>query len=497
LPGLAYFPASDVHPKTRNTMEIKVESPSSIKRRILITIDAEYVKSERNKLFKKVSKQAQIRGFRPGKAPRALLERHYGDHVNEELSGDLMEEALKKAVEDNDIKLVARPEIESSELKEDGSFVASALVEVYPEVEPKEYTGLSIKRQKVSVPDSVLEKQLQGLAEKHSYMEPVEEDRPAQAEDFVEIDIAFQSEGKEIFKEEGTIVPLGEDAYLPGLTEGIAGMKPGEEKTIKTTLPDNFWKAEFVGKEAEYKVKLHAIKNKVTPELDDEFAKDISADFTSMADLREAEAKKLEDEFRNMSRGHDRGELVKALLVNNEVEVPESMVERQLDFLVEQWKYRMMYSGVPQNNLEDMAETARERMRDNAADEVKAVLIFEAIAEKEKIEVTDDDLQKRYEELAGASGRTALEVSADYQKQGRVEELKHVIREEMAMDFLFESAEVEWVDPPTQDAEPAQETSEETSGEDEVADSADAKPDDAEETSDDDETPDADETPTK
>ena len=490
MPGLAHSPASDVHPKARNTMEIKVESPSSIKRRILITIDAEYVKSERNKLFKKVSKQAQIRGFRPGKAPRSLLERQYGEHVNEELSGDLMEEALKKAIEDNDIKLVARPEIESSELKEDGSFVASALVEVYPDVEPKEYNGLSIKRQKVSVPDSVLEKQLLALAEKHSFMEPVEEDRPVKAEDFVEIDIAFQSEGKEIFKEEGTIVPLGEDTYLPGLTEGITGMKPGEEKTITTTLPENFWKAEFVGKDAEYKVKLHAIKNKVTPELDDELAKDISADFTSMADLRAAEAKKLEDEFRNMSRGHDRGELVKALLVNNEVEVPESMVERQLDFLVEQWKYRMMYSGVPQNNLEDMVETAKERMRDNAADEVKAVLIFEAIADKEKIEVTDDDLHKRYEELAAASSRTSLEVSADYQKQDRVEELKHVIREEMTMDFLFESAEVEWVDPPTQDDEQAPKAAEETSDENEVADSAD-------ETSGTDETPDADETPTK
>jgi trigger factor len=438
------------------SMQINVENLSSVKFRVTISVEAARVQESRTKQYSTLRRQVQIRGFRPGKAPLSLLERHYSESVNEQIKADFLQEGLEKAIDENHLKVIARPEIESSAFDEDGSFRAQATFEVSPAIEPKDYKGLAIRRRKIAVEDKAVQERLEYMARMRSSMKTIDEDRPVADKDIVEIDFTGTKDGVEFpgGKAEKQLLEIGAKSFVPGFEEGLLGMKSGEEKDLNLRFPEDYPNKDLAGADVVFHLKLHAIKQRVIPTLDDEFAKDVDPKNASLEDLRAAQRVYLEEESKGAAREFDRGEVVKSLLEKNDFDIPESMVANQTNFLVERMRRQMTYSGLNRQDVEAVMEGANERLRPEAIRDVKSMLLFEAIADKESLAATDEDVQAKYEELATRFHRSKYEIAAEYQKEDRVDELKFGIRQDKAIDFIIENAgETTWVGPEEEQAE--------------------------------------------
>lgn len=438
--------------KEGSSVEIQVESLSAVKHRIRILVAAERVRKDRNTLYKSLKKQARIRGFRPGKAPRAILERHYGEDIDEQLREDLMRESLEKAVEDNELKMVSRPEIESSGFEEDGGFSAVATVETLPEFRPKDYHGLALQRMKVVVRDEDLDERLKWIASLKAVLKPVLEDRPAGALDYVEVSYDGTVDGVKIDEQENVVLFLGgEDAYLPGARDEIPGLRVGEEKTYTTHLPEDSRDTRLAGKDVLYRVRLKAIKEKVPPELDDEFVKDLDLGLETLDELRRRERDYLEMMEKERARRHDREGLIDALLEKNDFEVPDALVRHHSAYLADSVIRKNFPPDASGQRMSSLQEEAREQLRPDALRHVRASLLFSAIAQTEGIRCEEDDLRAWIEDEAKRQGRIVEEISAELQEEKLQDSLKDTLREEKTVTFLLENAQVEWVDPPSRD----------------------------------------------
>ncbi|MCB9476307.1 MAG: trigger factor [Deltaproteobacteria bacterium] len=436
-------------------MDIKIEAVDSVKRKINITANADQVRNGRNKLFANVRKHANIRGFRPGKAPREILERHYGPQIEDELRADLINEGLRQAMDEHELQVVARPEVESSDFNDDGTFVAVATVEVAPDVEVKDYKSLDVKRQKVTVSDEQLDERLKQLAEMHSQMRTIEEARPVAEGDHAEIDFVGREKDAEEPFEGGSadnyLLKIGSGSFIPGFEDGVIGMTVGEEKDIELSFPEDYQAKQLAGKAVVFHVTLKAIKERVVPEIDDEFAKDLGGELAGLDDLKARERETLEEQAQRQARNFDRDQVVDALVARNAIDVPDAMVAQQIKHMMQNMHQQLMYSGIPHDQVHSIMEGSEDRMRPDAIKEVQAALLFEAVAKQEGLEATEADLEARFAELGKAWGKSPLQVSAEYQKEGRVEDLKYGIRQEKVLDFLLENAQVEWVEPAADD----------------------------------------------
>lgn len=436
-------------------MDIRVEAVSPVKQRIHIQVDAERVQSGRRNMLNEVRRHAQIRGFRPGKAPMSMIERHYGEHVMEELKGDLLQEALDKAIEDHHLKLVARPEIESSAFDPEGAFGAVAVVEVSPEITPKDYLGVTVKRRRPAVNEALIDRRLAQLAKSRAQLVPIEDDRPAQKGDVAEIDYEGKVDGVafEGGKGENHLLELGSGSFIPGFEDQIIGARAGQTLDVNVTFPEEYGASHLAGKAAVFTVTVKSLKTRQEPAIDDEFAKDLG-EYQSLDELRAYERGLLMKDAERRAKDHDRGELVTALLASNEFDVPDTMVAKQLESMKERARYSLMYSGLQGEGAEELLRGYDERMRPEAVKEVKAVLLLDAIAKAEGIVCSDEDLQAHYEDRAKAYRQSAAELAAYYQKNDMVHGLRHQIVEDKAVDFLLDRADAEWVDAPESEVGP-------------------------------------------
>lgn len=373
---------------------------------LTVKVDADKFEPAIERAYRKNVKKIDVQGFRRGKAPRKIIEKIYGEGVFfEDAINELYPAALQEAVEEAGLDLVARPQVEITDAGKDG-FTFTALCVVRPEVAVKDYKGIAVEKEIVPVTDEDIDAKLKGMQEKNGRMIDIE-DRPAQNGDTVVFDfdgyvdgVAFDGGKAERFD-----LVLGSGQFIPGFEDQIVGKSIGEEFDVNVSFPEDYHAEELKGKPAVFKCKLHEIKEKELPALDDEFAKDAS-EFDTLDELKADLRKKAEEANEKSASDAVENKLIDTVIENMEAEVPEEMIEARIDDMIRDFEYRLQSQGL---NLETYLQytgmdknSFRFTFKVQAEKQVKIRLALEKIVEVENITVDDEAVEAEYAKLADA-----------------------------------------------------------------------------------------------
>ncbi len=388
------------------------------------------------KVYKKQRGRITVPGFRKGKAPRKVIEGMYGSGVfYEDAINEIYPEAYATAVEQEKLDVVAWPEVEIQEVGKDG-FTFKAKVTVRPEVKLGQYKDLTAEKETVNVTDEDVDNELKPFINRATELVSVE--REAQNGDTVVIDFEGFKDGVPFDggKAEGHSLELGSGSFIPGFEDQVVGMKAGDEKDINVTFPEDYHATELAGAPVVFKVKVHEVKEKKLPTLDDEFAKDVS-EFDTLDAFRANLAEKLKERREESAKNAFHNALMEQVVSNMEVEIPEAMVDYEADKLVNNYAQRVTSQGIPFDQYLAMMgmtmDQLKEQAKERALKQVQSDLALSAIVAAEGITVTDEEADAKIKELALEYGMTEEEL----RKVLVVEDLKKDLCREKAAELVF------------------------------------------------------------
>lgn len=426
-------------------MKSSIESLSPVERKIHVELEPERVKEELDQAYKSLSRQVKIEGFRPGKAPRHVLERRYKAQVESDVIQNLVERSYREVVKEQKLDVVSSPHVDNvPELKLGEPFKYDARVEVRPVLEVKDYAGLPVKRGKHEVTEATVDAEIEKLRRNLAQTVPVTDRDTAQKGDYAVIDFEAFIEGQPFQgnKGENTTVEVTEGEFVEGKVVHVEGMKVGTEKTIDYTFPAEFRIAEAAGKPAKVTFKLKELKTKELPKLDDELAKDAGIGQT-LAEMRQKIGDMLRTNAKNEKRRETRTALVQELIKRNPFDCPKSMIERGVDMMVESGVEHMAQQGIDVRQLGLDLEKLRDDMRPKAEEDVRGTLLLEALAKKEHIEPSPEELDARLEEIAKENEVPVERVKEIFRRPDQREGLTLRLREEKTISFLESKAQIE------------------------------------------------------
>lgn len=428
-------------------MQVNVEELSSVKRKVSIEVPAETVSAEIEKTFVGIQKKATVSGFRKGKAPLAMVKRLYQGAMQEEVMRRLYEQTLFPALKDHNIEPVDAPMIDDMALIEAGTpFKYSALIEIMPQILLKDYKGLTVKKERYNASGTAVEDESARMRENMAQLVPVEQGS-VESGMVLTVDYSFVTEGDEDNAVSGqdASVEIGSGKLLPGLEEGLIGMQIGETKGISVTVPETADPAS-AGKSGIFTITVKEMKRKELPELNDDFAQQFG-EFDTMDDMRSKLAEMREQHELDRIGADFKTRVIDALIEKNPMEVPDSMVRRQLDFMLDNMKQRLKGQNMTFEMMGLTEDSFRQRFWDEAAQKVKGGLLVMALVEEENITVEDADLDARYEKLANGNPDLIERIKEFYSSQSNVKNSMYAeIKEEKAIDFLVQHATVSEVD---------------------------------------------------
>jgi trigger factor len=410
-----------------------------------VEVGSERVAEALDKAFKKVSTKVNVPGFRKGKVPRSIFEAKFGiESLYQDALDILLPEVYVQAVEEAGIDPVDRPEVDVEQFAKGQSLKFKATVTVKPEVTLGEYKGLEIEVDATSVSDEEVEEELKRLQQRHAELVVIE-DGAAENGDVVVLDFEgfVNDEAFEGGKAEKHSLELGSGSFIPGFEEQLVGLSKGEEKDVEVTFPEDYQAEALKGQAAVFKVKIHEIKRKNLPALDDEFAKDVS-EFDTIEEYKQDTKTRLQERKEKDLEVKKETAAVEKAAANAEVEIPAAMVEAELDVMVKEFERRLrtqgmtldiyfQFSGQNESVLKDqMREDAQKRVRNN--------LVLEAIAAAEKIEVSDAEVDVELEKFAQSYQKTADELRSIFASNGSLEGMKSDLVARKTVDFLLENS---------------------------------------------------------
>ena len=421
--------------KTKNANEVKLE----------LTIEAQKFDEAIKKVYFQSAKYFNIPGFRKGKAPMNIVEKYYGKEIfYEDAFNEVAGEALDEAVKENKLEVVSRPDIEVTQIEKGKDLIFTAIMQTKPEAELGKYKGIEIKKVEYNVSDEDIEHELGHMQEHNSRLITIE-DRPVKKGDIATIDFEGFVDGKafEGGKAEGHDLEIGSNTFIPGFEDQVIGMKIDEEKDINVKFPDEYFSKDLAGKDATFKVKVHEIKKKELPKLDDEFAKDVS-EFDTLKELKEDIKNKQQKQNEEKAKYETQDAVIKALCENVKVDIPSGMVEMEIDNMVKDIEQRLSYQGLKLEQYLQMMGKTNEDMRKEyepqAIEGIKSRLALEAVIKAEKIEATDKEIDEKMKEMAKNYGK---EDDKEFLKNENVRNyIKQGIESEKAIDFLLENAKI-------------------------------------------------------
>ena len=422
--------------KTKNANEVKLE----------ITIDAEKFEDGIKKVYFQNAKYFNIPGFRKGKAPQAIVEKYYGKEIfYEDAFNDIVPAELEKAVEENNIDVVSRPDIDVKQMEKGKDLIFTAVFQTKPEAILGQYKGIEIPKIEYNVTDKDVEHELAHMQEHNSRLITVE-DRPVEKGDTVIIDFEGFVGGKpfEGGKAENHELEIGSNTFIPGFEDQIIGMKNDEEKDINVKFPDEYFSKDLAGKDATFKVKLHEIKKKELPTLDDEFAKDVS-EFDTLDELKKDIKTKLEEQSAENQKMETEDAVIKEVCKNVKVDIPSGMVELEVEDMLKNIETRLSYQGLKLDQyLKIIGKTEDEIKKEyepQAKEAITSRLMLEAVIKAEKIEATEDEIVAKMKEMAKNYGKA--EDDEEFLNNKNVRKyIKSGIESEKALDFLVKNAKV-------------------------------------------------------
>ncbi|HXE95543.1 MAG TPA: trigger factor [Dongiaceae bacterium] len=429
-------------------MQVHVEDISSVQKKITIEIPAEQVNEEIEKAYSAIQKKAKIQGFRPGKAPMQLIKRTYSDAMRDDVMRRLYQQTLYKAMDEHKVEPIDSPTIESDILEPGAPFKYSAIFEVMPQILLKEYTGLIVNKEiYVSKPESI-DDELKRMQENMAQMIPLDEDAAVENGHTVSVDYTVEVEGspEENSGDQTAEVEVGTNRLLPGFEEQLIGMKYGESKKFTLELPANADQPESAKKMGVFSVTVKEIKRKELPELDDDFAQQFG-EYDTMEDLRAKMAEYHERHEKERIDNELKERVIQELIKKNPLDVPESMVKKQLDYMFENLKNRLKSQQMSLEMMGLDAESFRARFRDDAIDKVKGGLLLMALVEKENVSVSDEDLSARYEKIAAGNPEMLDRIKSYYSSNSNAKNsIISEIKEDKAISYLIGHAIVTEVD---------------------------------------------------
>ncbi len=421
--------------KTENANEVKFE----------ITVEAEKFDEAIKKVYFKSAKYFNIPGFRKGKAPMQIVEKYYGKEIfYEDAFNEVAEDALQEAVSENKVEVVSRPEVDIKQIEKGKDLIFTVVMQTKPEAELGKYKGIEIPKIEYNVSDEDINHELGHMQEHNSRLISID-DRAVEKGDIATIDFEgfVGDKAFEGGKAENYDIELGSNTFIPGFEDQIVGMKIDEEKDVNVKFPDEYFSKELAGKDATFKVKLHEIKKKELPELDDEFAKDVS-EFDTLDELKEDIKKKLEKQNADKEKYETEEAVIKALCENIKVDIPSGMIETEVDNMLKDFEQRLSYQGLKLDQYLKMLGKTEEEMRKEyepqAIEGIKSRLALEAVIKAEKIEATDKEVEDKMKEMAKNYGKENDEA---FLKNENVRNyLKEGIESEKAIDFLIKNAKI-------------------------------------------------------
>ena len=420
--------------KTENKNEVKLE----------FTIEAKKFDEAIMKVYQKSARYFNIPGFRKGKAPFNIVERMYGDEIfYEDAFNELVPSIYEKEIEDNKIEAVSKPEINIVKMKKGEDLVFTALVQTKPEVKLGKYKGIELKKVEYPVTDEDVEHELAHVQEHNARIITVE-DRPVQDKDIAVIDFQGFVDGKafEGGKAEKHELEIGSKTFIPGFEDQVIGMKVGEEKDINVKFPEDYFSKDLAGKDATFKVKLHEIKEKQLPALDDEFAKDVS-EFDTLKDYKTSIKEKKQAQNDDKAKHETENLAIEAVSNETKIDIPSGMIETEIDALIRDLEQQLSYQGINLDQYLKIMNKTRKEIEENykeqAEKNVKSRLILEAIIKEEKIESTDEEINAKIKEMATNYGRKEEELSKN---EALKEYISNTIKTEKAIELIIKNAKI-------------------------------------------------------
>lgn len=408
---------------------------------LTIEITAAEMEAAKDKAFKKAGKNIAVPGFRKGKAPRKMIEKLYGEGVFfEDAINDIFPDAMDMAVEQSGIKPVGRADVDLGEPTEEGGVTVIAKIPVEPEVELGQYKGIEAEKDTVKVPAADVKAELERLAQRGARTETVE--RKAKKGDTVDLDfegfvddVAFDGG-----KAEHHQLTLGSGSFIPGFEEQLIGVAAGEEKDVVVTFPNEYHASELAGKEAVFKCKVHKVEQTILPEIDDEFAKDVSETSETLDDLKKEITERLKKQRQEEADRAFEEKVLDVIVADMKADIPEAMYETQINNVVQDFGYRLQMQGLQlqqylaANNMEMGA--FRAMFREQAERQVKVRLALQKIAAVEELTVSDTDLDEQYAKMAEQYGMEVDQIK----KMIDADAVRADLQIDKALTFIRENA---------------------------------------------------------
>ncbi|WP_456385284.1 trigger factor [Desulfolithobacter sp.] len=446
-------------------MDVVVETVSDLTRKLTITLPQEEVQKELDKAYRKLNREVTLKGFRRGKIPRAVLEKNFKDQVQADVGEQLVQATYFDAVEQEKIDPVVHPDIVKHDFPEDGTFTYVAMVDVRPEFEMKEYKGIEVEKPATEVSDEEVEAELEELRREHAVLRSADENYAIARDDIAIVDFQGFHEGKpmkEVHNEDYS-VDVGSGRLGEDFEEKLIGMKKGEKTLYEVDFPPEYPNPVLAGKTVEFKVDVKDVKQRIKPELDDEFAKDVSGEYETLEDLKKGIREELQKKKEEALEGDLDDRIMHKLIELNEFDVPEKLVLYEIEEMIKQTEENLKRAGLTLESAGITREELVEKNREVAVKRVKGDFLLKKIAELEDIKLADEDIERGYQRIADQYNMSVPEVKQFFKRREEILPFLNELLNEKILQFLRDNATF---------IEPSEDAAAEEGGEPESGDDA-------------------------
>jgi len=425
-------------------MQTHVEEISQVKRRITVDIEADKVRLKYDQALRELSKKAKVKGFRPGKTPRSILEQYYGTQIAKDVKNELIRESFPEVLEETGLSPIAGPSLEDGALHRDESFSYTIEMEVRPNFELKDYMGLSVEKEMPDIPEDSVDKKLEELRQAHAQLISVDESRQVQEGDYAVIDYAcfWNDSPLEEIKGNDFTVLVGNGQFYPEVEAGIVGMKKDDEKEITVDFDADFTDRRLAGKSVAFRLKVKDIKEKDLPDLNDEFAQTLGNEFPSLAVLRERVQEEITRQEEQRVDKEAKTRLLKKIASSVDFEVPQALVANEIEQSIASIKQSILRSGSQLESAGLSEERMRNELRPAAESKIKEDLVLGKIADMENITVNERDTAEGFQRLAAQTGKDPAALERFYETNNLMGSFRDQLLKEKTLNHLMQGAKI-------------------------------------------------------
>ena len=425
-------------------METNIEEISQVKRQINVEIKTEEVTKKLDQAYNELSKRAKVKGFRPGKTPRKILEQYYAKEIMTDVKNDLIKESFSKVIEETKLFPLGNPSIEDEAIQPGKSFKYTILMEIRPDFELKEYMGISVEKEILNISEDNADKKLEEIREAHAQLVSINEERGIKEGDYVIIDYECMWKDNPIKGIEGKdfMIHVGDKNFYPEIESGIKELKKAEKKDINIDFREDFRDRRLANKNVTFHIKVEDIKKKDLPDLNDDFARSLGKEFKTLADLRERVTKEitLQEEKRIDSELKKR--ILKKITATVDFELPQAMVENEIEYSIASIKQNFLRAGSKLESAGISEDSMRQDLKLAAEEKVKEELILGKIADLEDTKLEDSDIRDGFQELAAQTGQDLTMLQQYYEKNNLMDSFRNQLLIEKILNHLVQGAKI-------------------------------------------------------